>query len=128
MRALLLLMLGGAVGTALRYGLVVGSRVFNPVVEGKPYFPWGTLAVNLLGCFAVGFLTVMFVGPWPLREEYRVAIVYGVLGGFTTFSSFAIETAALAPYSRTQALLYVLLSVVGGIGLAVLGGLLARGR
>jgi CrcB protein len=67
-------------------------------------FPFGTLSVNLLGCLAIGFLAAIFVGPVPLREEYRLGLVVGLLGGFTTFSAFGFETflllSAICPAAR----------------------------
>ena len=85
---LLWIFLGGGVGSLLRYGMGGAvQRMFNTV------FPWGTLSVNLLGSFAIGFLWELFadrtVGP-----EVRMLIFVGLLGGFTTFSTFALETTA----------------------------------
>ena len=81
---------GGAVGAALRY-LVAGWM--QRLTGGT--FPVGTLAVNVLGCFAIGLLNYLLLGPLMVREEVRLAVVVGVLGGFTTFSSYGWETLAL---------------------------------
>jgi CrcB protein len=79
-------------------------------------FPLGTLAVNLLGCFAVGLLAAALSGPLPLREEYRLALTVGLLGGFTTFSAFGLETFYLASGGHTRlAVANVLLSVIIGL-------------
>lgn len=81
-------------------------------------FPIGTLTVNVLGCFGIGFLTAAFSGRWLLREEYRVALVIGVFGGFTTFSAFGLETFAFlndGQYARAGV----------NVGLSVALGLLA---
>jgi CrcB protein len=59
-------------------------------------FPLGTLVVNLSGCVLIGFLTALFTGPLLIREEYRVGLTIGILGGYTTFSTFGLETFALA--------------------------------
>ena len=54
------------------------------------------MAVNLIGCLGIGFLAAMFSGPLLVREEYRIGLTVGVLGGFTTFSAFGLETFSLA--------------------------------
>jgi CrcB protein len=87
---LTLIALGGGVGAALRY-LVTGWS--QRLVPGT--FPVGTLAVNVAGCFAIGLLNFVLLGPVLVREEVRLALVTGVLGGFTTFSSYGWETLAL---------------------------------
>jgi CrcB protein len=69
-------------------------------------FPLGTLTVNLVGCLVIGVLAAAFAGPIQIREEYRLGLVVGVLGGFTTFSTFGLET--------------FLLMNLGQLGLAVL--------
>src|SRR5688572_32906789 len=93
---LLLIALGGAVGTLARDG--VGAALAGPSQRGG--FAYGTLAVNLVGCFAIGLLSGWFADRWPVREEYRLALIVGVLGGFTTFSSFGWETAAMLREGR----------------------------
>jgi CrcB protein len=80
----------GGLGALARYG--VHSAVGR--VTGTS-FPLGTLLINVLGCFAIGYLATLFAGSVPLREEYRFAILVGLLGGFTTFSTFGLETVAL---------------------------------
>ncbi len=82
---------GGAVGALLRYAI---SGWAQRCVNGS--FPTGTLFVNLLGCFLIGFLGAFFAGPHLIRDEYRVALLVGLLGAFTTFSTFGWETFALA--------------------------------
>jgi CrcB protein len=59
-------------------------------------FPLGTLTVNVIGCAAIGFLTPLLTGPVLIREEYRLAVLVGLLGGFTTFSTYGWETISLA--------------------------------
>lgn len=89
MLKLALIFCGGGAGALLRYLVHTGmGRAFPGA------FPLGTLLVNGLGCFAIGFLVAYLTGTtW--REEYRVALLVGVLGGFTTFSTFAAETLGL---------------------------------
>jgi CrcB protein len=97
---LTLLMLGGALGTAARYGLNGWVSGF----QGKHYafpavFPLGTMAVNVLGCFIVGFLAALsdetFGRAW-IKPEWRDFLIIGFCGGFTTFSSYGIQTLNLA--------------------------------
>lgn len=78
---------GGAVGSVLRYWLSAWVHSF----AGRD-FPYGTLAVNVLGCLLMGFLFALFVERLSSDSVVRAAILIGVLGGFTTFSSFSIET------------------------------------
>lgn len=91
MYKLLLIMAGGALGSAMRYILGGWAQQWAGV-----RFPVGTLLVNIAGCFAIGLLNAIFHHRALVREEYRLAILIGVLGGFTTFSSFAWETTALS--------------------------------
>lgn len=90
MGKILLIAAGGAVGAALRYG--VAAPLQRPIGDA---FPVGTLTVNVLGCFLIGLLATLFAGPIPLKEEHRLALLVGVLGGFTTFSAFALEALSL---------------------------------
>jgi CrcB protein len=85
-----LLALGGALGTVLRWLSQEGMLR----LAGNS-FPVGTLLVNVVGCFAIGLLESLFLGQFPIREEYRLAIIAGLLGGFTTFSSYGWDTLAL---------------------------------
>lgn len=78
---------GGAFGSVLRYGL--SSWVYALAGRG---FPYGTLAVNVVGCLLMGFLFVLFVDRLSDNVVWRAGLLIGVLGGFTTFSSFSIET------------------------------------
>jgi CrcB protein len=81
---------GGALGTVLRYAI----QGWVQRAAGSS-FPAGTLAVNVLGCLIIGFLTALFTGPFLIREEYRIGLTVGILGGFTTFSTFGLESFAL---------------------------------
>ncbi|WP_137128862.1 fluoride efflux transporter CrcB [Rhizobium sp. FY34] len=122
MMNVLLVAVGGAVGSVCRYltGLWM-TRIFGPA------FPWGTLTVNLVGSFAIGFLTELVARKLNASMEMRLLIVVGFLGGFTTFSSFSLDTMALLEREATLAAIsYVLLSVILSL-LAAFGGL-ALGR
>ncbi len=109
---LVLIFLGSGVGGVLRYA--VGGWVQRPAGVG---FPVGTLVVNVLGCLVVGFLAAAFSARVIIREEYRLALLIGLLGGFTTFSTFGLETFALLnDGEEVRAIVNVALSV--GVGLA----------
>ncbi len=88
-RLVLIFMAGGA-GSVLRYLLQHGTQRF-----AGPGYPWGTLLVNVSGCFAIGLLGGWFLGARPVHEDYRFAIMAGLLGGYTTFSAFGWETMQL---------------------------------
>jgi CrcB protein len=106
-----LIMTGGALGSLLRYLLQGWGQA---VTSGT--FPLGTLLVNVLGCFAIGFLNYLFTGPWPIRAEYRIGLLVGVLGGFTTFSAFGWETFSMANDGQgLRAMLNLLLSITLGV-------------
>lgn len=90
--------------------------------------PWGTLLVNLAGCLAIGVLYQFFESHPPLVAPWRVALVGGLLGGFTTFSAFGLETWQLLQSGRAgAAVLYALGSVALGIAAVAAGIALARG-
>jgi CrcB protein len=78
---------GGAVGALLRFWVSTG--VYNLLGRG---FPYGTLAVNVLGSLAMGFLYVLLLDRMTVAPEVRAALLVGFLGAFTTFSTFSIET------------------------------------
>ena len=80
--------IGGFIGSALRYGLGGYVQQWSKSIE----FPYGTLAVNLIGCFAIGFLSQLAETRGVFTAETRTLIFIGVLGGFTTFSAFGNET------------------------------------
>ena len=112
-------MIGGAIGSALRYGL---SVLLNPTATGG--MPWGTLAANVLGCLLIGWLSGFLSGA---SDAVRLGVLVGVLGGFTTFSSFGLETVRLLQSGQFQTgLVYILMSNVGGL-VAVWIGLRSTG-
>ncbi|MHB8471937.1 MAG: fluoride efflux transporter CrcB [Gammaproteobacteria bacterium] len=87
MNQFLAIALGGALGSMARYWM--SNSVYTLLGRG---FPYGTLAVNVLGCLLMGFLFVLFLERLSIDSVWRAGILVGVLGGFTTFSSFSIET------------------------------------
>ncbi|CAN5236054.1 fluoride efflux transporter CrcB [soil metagenome] len=113
----LLVMAGGAVGAALRYQL---GRLSQHIL-GTTY-PWGTLAANLLGGLAMGLLVGGLARTTNGGESLRLLLGVGVLGGFTTFSAFSLETFAMIERGQAASgLAYVLLSVVGAVAALALG-------
>lgn len=124
MNQVLAIAAGGAIGAVLRYWVSGGVYA----LLGRD-FPYGTLAVNVLGSLAMGFLYVFMMErlATATAAEWRAFALVGLLGAFTTFSTFSLETLTLmqdALYIR--ALLNVLLSVLACVGAAVLGVFLAR--
>jgi CrcB protein len=106
--------LGGALGSMLRFGL--GGWIDMTVSRAGQIFPWGTIVVNITGCFIIGFIAGISVageGRIYLAPLTRQFITIGILGGYTTFSSFSLQTLTLAQSGqRWEALANVLLSVV----------------
>lgn len=116
-----LIFLGSGTGGLLRYWL--GGVVQN---WWGPAFPLGTLVVNISGCLAMGFLATVWTGPVLIREEYRTAVLIGVIGGYTTFSSFGRETLSLVHDGEWwRAGWYVIGSVMLGLFAAWLGAAIA---
>jgi CrcB protein len=110
---------GGFLGSLLRYWMSGAVYALLPV----PRLPWGTLAVNALGCFAIGLLGGLAETRGILTSTGRVFLLIGVLGGFTTFSTFGYETLALLrEQAITRAALNVVLQLTLGLT-AVWGGL-----
>ncbi len=108
----ILIFIGAGVGGVVRYavGLWVSGHNFGGL-------PLGTLIVNVVGCAGIGFAAAIFAAATGVREEHRLAVTVGVLGGFTTYSAFGYETLMLLTDRRwTLAALNVLL--VNALGLA----------
>lgn len=121
MTHLAFVMLGAVIGATARYAMV---GLLAATLPGA--FPWGTLAVNLLGCLAggLGFAVAENSG-WAVGA--RVFFFVGILGSFTTFSSFGLETLRLFRGGETaEALAYVAASNLGGLALCGLGFWLGR--
>lgn len=112
MLKLVMIAAGGGAGALLRYAVAGWAQKL-----GTGSFPLGTLVVNVSGCLVIGLLAARFAGPHLIREEYRLAILVGVLGAFTTFSTFGLDTFSLANAGQMQlAIVNVVLS--NGCGLA----------
>jgi len=113
---------GGILGTFARYFLSGAiHRIFGAT------FPLGTLAVNLVGCFAIGFLAVLAEEKFLLGPTARVFLMIGFCGAFTTFSSFILETSNLTKDGESlYAFLNIALSVLLGFFVFRLGVMLAR--
>lgn len=109
---------GGAVGAGLRHA------VSEAVPQRAGEFPWATLAVNLTGCLALGALMVVLLATRPASRYLRPLLGVGLLGGYTTFSAYALEARDLLDVGQTgTAGAYLLGSVAGGL-VAVQVGLL----
>ena len=118
-----LIALMGALGTLARYAL-------QGLVQGRTgwAFPTGTLAVNLTGCLLAGFLGQLMLNRMMISPEWRVAIMIGFFGGYTTFSTFGWETAKMLEDGEwMHATVYVGVSVVAGL-LLTLAGIHAANR
>jgi CrcB protein len=115
-------MLGGALGAGARY--LVSSAFLH---AAGPSFPWGTLAINLIGGLLMGLLFGVLTRTSNGSEQARLLLGVGVLGGFTTFSAFGLETWLMIERGQTTiGLAYVAASVVGAVALTGLGVMLAR--
>jgi len=115
-------MLGGAFGSGARH--LVGRATLGLF---GPNYPWGTLAVNLIGGFLMGLLAGGLVRFGEQGEQWRLLLGVGVLGGFTTFSAFSLDAMVLFERGDTGAALgYVLASVIGAISALALGLSIAR--
>ncbi len=112
-----LVALGGALGSAARYGLVVAAARYGF------QFPIGTFTANILGCLVIGVISQLAVKNQLLSPEMRLFLAAGFCGGFTTFSTFMLEVSNLLEYHKIiTASIYVGASAVGGL-LAVYAGI-----
>ncbi|MDA1107599.1 MAG: fluoride efflux transporter CrcB [Proteobacteria bacterium] len=113
---------GGALGSVLRFWM-------SAWVSGQwgRDFPYGTLAVNVLGCLLMGILFVLLTERLNLAPVWRAGLLIGVLGGFTTFSAFSMETVSLIEAGALlRALLNIMVSVVVCVGATWVGVIAAR--
>lgn len=120
-RLVLLVFAGGVIGTAAREAVVLAAAVESGI-------PWGVLTVNLGGSFALGML-IGALGrreETPRRRDVRLFVGTGVIGGFTTYSALATDTALLLQAEPVAGVLYAVGSVAAGLAVAALGMLLGR--
>ncbi len=109
--------LGGAIGSALRYGVNIAA----PRLLGTG-FPWATLTVNIVGSFLMGLLSAALAEKFSDQPDLRLFLTTGILGGFTTFSAFSLDVFGLMQRGENStAVIYALASVVLSI-LAVFSG------
>lgn len=115
---ILIVALGGATGSVCRY--LLSMAVKN--ASNDTAFPIGTFVVNILGCFAIGMLSQMSVAA-SISDTTKLLLVTGFCGGFTTFSSYILETVSLSRSGDLSiAILYIAASIVSGL-LAVMAGI-----
>ncbi len=116
-KSILVIFIGGGVGSVLRYIISVLFSRFGSVGS----FPWATLIVNIVGCVLIGIFHTLSA-KWSVDNEVRLFLTVGLCGGFTTFSTFGAESLSLfqngmyAPFA-----LYVAMSLILGIGGVMLG-------
>jgi len=115
--------IGGAIGALLRYTI---SLFF---VINDTNFPYSTLFVNMLGSFLLAYITYGLFEKIKVKQLIKLAITTGFFGSFTTFSALSVETLELAQEGQIlHALLYVFISLFGGILATYLGYLISKGR
>jgi CrcB protein len=114
---------GGALGTLARYGIE------RAVATDALGFPWATLWVNVIGSFVLGVVVTLVTERWPGDRWLRPLVAVGFCGGFTTFSTFAVEIDQRIRHGHTTtALIYLAASLLAGSGAALAGITVARGR
>jgi fluoride exporter len=114
LKNILLIACGGALGSVARY--IIGQFI------SSKYFPYGTFLVNSVGCFVIGCFMALSLKNESFTNNYKLFLITGFCGGFTTFSAFAIENLQLLQNAKLYtALTYSLLSVVVGIVCTFIG-------
>jgi CrcB protein len=105
---------GGGIGAVARYGI----SLWLPTTPGQ--FPWGTFLINVLGCFLIGVLMVLVTEVWSAHRLLRPFVGVGILGGFTTFSTYASETRGLLRPGNVPVAFAYLFGTLAAAMLAVL--------
>ena len=119
---LLIVGLGGAVGSMLRYTV---QKIFQ--VQTAAAFPTGTLLVNIAGCFLIGILWSLVSRSLTWNDEMKLLLMTGFCGGFTTFSAFTLEGIGLLKENKTALfVIYLTASVVGGLLATFIGIRIAK--
>jgi len=122
LKALVFIAIGGAVGAVMRYATSLG--VYS--VMGRS-FPYGTLFVNVAGSLTMGVLSILMLERYDVEPEWRAAILVGLLGSYTTFSTFSIETLNLLEQGdMLRASINILFSIVICLAAVWLGVLIGR--
>lgn len=122
MKEIIMVGLGGAAGSILRY---LSSQFVQKYYNG--HFPLATFTINVIGCLLIGVLIGYFSKTQVLQNEWKLLLITGFCGGYTTFSAFASENLNLINNNQIGlALFYIALSVFLGIGAVWLGLLLSR--
>jgi CrcB protein len=117
MMRVLLVLAGGGVGSVLRYLTVLAAVRFV-----TPSFPVGTLVVNLVGCFFIGFVHTLAMLTARISPDARLFLTTGVMGGLTTYSSFNYEALVLVEQAHIpQAIAYALAMLIGCVAAGLLG-------
>ena len=118
----MLVFIGGGIGAVFRY--LLAGWVYKVVGTD---FPYGTLAVNVIGCFVIGLFLTMAEDRFLISPDFRIFFAVGILGGFTTFSTFSFETVELLRDGALAiGLLNVAVSVVVGLTATWVGMLAGR--
>ena len=118
---LVLVMVGGSIGAGIRHLANMGAlRLIGP------NFPWGTMAINIAGSFAMGLFIAILARRYGTSNELRLFIATGILGGFTTFSAFGLDALTLYRTSPAHAAAYVAVSVIVSLVAVALGFALTR--
>lgn len=113
---------GGGIGAVARY--LVGLLYMHIL---KINLPAATFCVNLIGCFILGFLYVLFIEKTQIPTNFKLALTVGFCGGLTTFSTFSLEIFEMIQNSHyIQALIYIITSLVLGVLAVFLGGYLCK--
>ncbi len=122
MRQFLIVAVGGAAGSMLRFALGLWSRSLK-----NTWWPWGTLAANLVGCFIIGFLFALTIKQKGISENIQLLLATGFCGGLTTFSTFTFENFQMLKQGNWIGFIsYTLLSLLAGLGAVVLGWQLVK--